>query len=105
MAEDKQKTISCPRCNYERAEIHNLIIAGTVRKIGETIICPKCQKKGGHTMKLLITLLLAALTLYAFIKRTYNYASVQDEVEAPIDYEETREYKENEIWFSGVGRY
>ncbi len=45
MAEDKPKTIRCPRCNYERAEIHNLIIAGTVRKIGETIICPKCQKK------------------------------------------------------------
>ena len=63
------------------------------------------SKKGGHTMKLLITLLLAALTLYAFVKRTYNYASVQDEVEAPIDYEETREYKENEVWFSGVGRY
>jgi len=57
-------------------------------------------------MKYLITLSLAALTLYAFVKRTYNYASVQDEVEAPpIDFEETREYKENEIWFSGVGRY
>jgi len=53
----------------------------------------------------LITLTLAALTLYTFIKRTYKYASVNDEVEAPIDYEETREYKENEIWFSGVGRY
>ena len=35
----------------------------------------------------LITLSLAALALYTFIKRTYNYASVQDEVEAPIDYE------------------
>ena len=35
MAEDKQKTIRCPRCNYERDEIHNLIIAGTVRKIGK----------------------------------------------------------------------
>ena len=63
------------------------------------------SKKGGHTMKLLITLLLAALTLYAFVKQSYKYASVEDEVEAPIDYEETREYKENEIWFSGVGRY
>ena len=56
-------------------------------------------------MKYLITLTLAVLTLCAFVKRTYNYASVEDEVEAPIDYEETREYKENEIWFSGVGRY
>ena len=63
------------------------------------------SKKGGHTMKLLITLLLAALTLYAFVKQSYKYASVEDEVEAPIDYEETREYKENETWFSGVGRH
>ena len=62
------------------------------------------SKKGGHTMKLLITLLLAALTLYAFVKRTYKYASVQDEVEAPIDYE-SDQYKEAETWFSGVGRY
>ena len=55
-------------------------------------------------MKLLITLLLAALTLYAFVKRTYNYASVQDEVEAPpIDYE-SDQYKEAETWFSGMGR-
>ena len=57
-------------------------------------------------MKYLITLSLAALALYAFVKRTYNYASVQDEVEAPpIDFEETREYKEAETWFSGVGRH
>ena len=57
-------------------------------------------------MKYLITVTLAALTLYAFVKRTYKYARVEDRVDAPpIDYEETREYKENEIWFSGVGRY
>ena len=62
------------------------------------------SKKGGHTMKLLITLSLAALTLYAFIKRTYNYASVQDEVEAPIDYESTQAYKDNDPWFTGMGR-
>ena len=55
---------------------------------------------------ILITLSLAALTLYAFIKQSYKYASVEDQVDTPpIDYEETREYKENEIWFSGVGRY
>ena len=53
-------------------------------------------------MKLLITLLLAVLTLYAFVKRTYKYASVQDEVEPPIDYEETQSYKESEYWFSGI---
>ena len=55
-------------------------------------------------MKYLITLSLAALTLYAFVKRTYKYASVNDEVEAPIDYE-SDQYKEAETWFSGVGRY
>ena len=37
--------------------------------------------EGGHTMKYLITLSLAALTLYVFIKRTYKYATVQDEVD------------------------
>ena len=57
-------------------------------------------------MKYLITLSLAALTLYAFVKRTYKYASLEDQVEAPpIDFEETREYKEAETWFSGVGRH
>ena len=52
----------------------------------------------------LITLSLAALTLYAFVKRTYKYASVQDEVDAPIDYESTQAYKESESWFTGMGR-
>lgn len=55
-------------------------------------------------MKYIITLTLAALTLYTFIKRTYKYASVQDTVEAPIDYE-SDQYKEAETWFSGMGRY
>ena len=54
-------------------------------------------------MKLLITLLLAALTLYAFVKRTYKYASVQDSIDAPIDYESDK-YKEAETWFTGMGR-
>ena len=62
------------------------------------------SKKGGHTMKLLITLLLAALTLYAFVKQSYKRATMQDEVEAPIDYESDK-YKEAETWFSGVGRH
>ena len=55
-------------------------------------------------MKYLITLTLAALTLYTFIKRTYKYASVQDSIDAPIDYENTQSYKDNEPWFSGMGR-
>ena len=55
-------------------------------------------------MKLLITLLLSTIALYTFVKRTYKYASVQDEVEAPIDYESTQAYKDNEPWFSGMGR-
>ena len=54
-------------------------------------------------MKYLITLTLAVLTLCAFVKRTYKYASVNDEVEAPIDYE-SDQYKEAETWFSGMGR-
>ena len=57
-------------------------------------------------MKYLITLSLAALTIYAFVKRTYKYARVEDRVDAPpIDYESTQSYKDSEVWFSGVGRY
>ena len=57
-------------------------------------------------MKYLITLTISLIALYAFVKRTYKYASLGDQVEAPpIDFEETREYKEAETWFSGVGRH
>ena len=56
-------------------------------------------------MKYLITLSLVALTLYVFVKRTYKYASVEDQVEEPIDYESTQAYKDNEPWFTGMGRY
>ncbi len=55
-------------------------------------------------MKLLITLLLSTLALFIYVKRSYKYASVNDTVEPPIDYEETQAYKENEVWFSGMGR-
>ena len=54
-------------------------------------------------MKYLITLTLAALTLYAFVKRTYKYARVEDRVDAPpIDYEDTKAFKDNEVWFTGI---
>ncbi|MES3695969.1 hypothetical protein ABFP08_12425 [Mammaliicoccus sciuri] len=84
-------------------------------------------------MKLyLITLAISLIALYTFIKRSYTYASVQDEVEAtnsmrvlkqgdvykdksgnqvmltsqaPLDYEDTQAYKDNESWFTGVGRH
>ena len=56
-------------------------------------------------MKYLVVLILSLVTLFIFIKRAYKISSVQDSIDAPIDYEVTREYKENEIWFSGVGRY
>ena len=56
-------------------------------------------------MKYIITLSLASLTLYSFVKLAYKYASVQDEVDSPIDYESTQSYKDSEVWFSGVGRY
>ena len=56
-------------------------------------------------MKYLITISLAVLTLYAFVKRTYKYASIGDQVDTPpIDYE-SDQYKEAETWFSGVGRH
>ena len=56
-------------------------------------------------MKLyLITLTLSLIALFIFIKRTYKYSSVQDTVEAPIDYESTQSYKDNEPWFTGMGR-
>lgn len=66
-------------------------------------------------MKLyLIILTISLLALYTFIKRSYKYASVQDSIDvesyasdmsAPIDYEDTQAYKDNEPWFSGVGRH
>ena len=55
-------------------------------------------------MKLLITLLLSTLALFIYGKRSYKYASVNDTVEPPIDYESDK-YKEAETWFSGVGRH
>lgn len=55
-------------------------------------------------MKLLITLLLSALALSIYVKRSYKYASIPDTVEPPIDYESDK-YKESETWFSGVGRH
>ena len=70
----------------------------------------------------LITLTISLIALYTFIKRLYKNAGVQDEVEydpdgiyrhyhikkgpiPPIDYEDTQAYKDNEVWFSGVGRH
>ena len=55
-------------------------------------------------MKLLITLLLSTLALFIYVKRSYKYASIPDTVEVPIDYESTQAYKDNEPWFSGMGR-
>ena len=37
-------------------------------------------------MKYLITLTLTLISLYVFLKNTYKYASIQDTVEAPLDY-------------------
>lgn len=53
----------------------------------------------------LITLTISLIALYTFIKQSYKYASVGDEVDTPpIDYEDTQAYKDNEPWFSGMGR-
>ena len=57
-------------------------------------------------MKYLITLTISIIALYVFIKHTYKHASIGDQVDTPpIDYESTQSYKDNEVWFSGVGRY
>ena len=55
-------------------------------------------------MKLIsITLSISVLALYAYTKRYQRYASLGDQVDAPpIDFEETRGFKENEYWFSGI---
>lgn len=51
-------------------------------------------------MKLfIISLLIAAIGIYLY----YKGASVQDEVDAPIDYESDK-FKEAEAFFSGLGR-
>ena len=56
-------------------------------------------------MKYLVVLILSLVTLFIFIKRAYKISSVQDSIDAPIDYENTQSYKDSEMWFSGVGRY
>ena len=55
-------------------------------------------------MKYLVTLTISLIALFIFIKRAYKISSVQDSIDAPIDYEETQSYKDNEPWFSGLGR-
>ena len=55
-------------------------------------------------MKYLVVLILSLVTLFIFIKRAYKISSVQDSIEPPIDYESTQAYKNNEPWFSGMGR-
>ncbi|MBF0793788.1 hypothetical protein [Mammaliicoccus lentus] len=55
-------------------------------------------------MKYLVVLILSLVTLFIFIKRAYKISSVQDSIDAPIDYENTQSYKDNEVWFSGMGR-
>lgn len=42
-------------------------------------------------MKYLITLILTLIILYVYIKESYKYATLPDEVELPIDFE----YKQN----------
>ena len=38
-------------------------------------------------MKILITLLLSTLSLFIYVKCSYKYATIQDTVEPPLDYE------------------
>ncbi|WP_394877025.1 hypothetical protein [Mammaliicoccus lentus] len=54
-------------------------------------------------MKYLIILTISLIALYVFVKRTYKISSVQDSIDAPIDYE-SDQYKEAEAFFIGLGR-
>lgn len=58
-------------------------------------------------MKIYLISLIATMTILAlYIKWYYKMAQVQDDVEqAPIDFEETKGYKENIEWFKGIGRH
>lgn len=60
-------------------------------------------------MKYLITLSLAALTLYVFVKQSYKRATMQDEVDIPVDYELDRDIDRDAIdatlyAYIGMGR-
>ena len=55
-------------------------------------------------MKYLVVLILSLVTLFIFIKRAYKISNVQDSIDAPIDYESTQAYEDNEPWFTGMGR-
>ena len=52
----------------------------------------------------IVTLIFSSFILFAYVKRSYRYASIQDEVDPPVDLEETKAYKENISWFKGIGR-
>lgn len=45
MAEEKTRTMTCPLCGYEHAEIHDLVAADTGVKYKVILICPNCKNE------------------------------------------------------------
>lgn len=37
--------VVCPRCNYNNAELHEIVMADTGWVLDHTVICPNCQKE------------------------------------------------------------
>ena len=53
----------------------------------------------------LISLTVSIIILSLYIKWSYKASQIQDNIDqSPIDFEETKGYKENIAWFKGLGR-
>ncbi|MFV5767237.1 hypothetical protein [Mammaliicoccus sciuri] len=53
----------------------------------------------------LISLTVTMVILALYIKWNYKVSQIQDNIDQPpIDFEETKGYKENIAWFKGLGR-
>lgn len=55
-------------------------------------------------MRYLVIIPILITCAYMALKMAYKASSIQDEVDAPIDYDSDA-YKEAETFFSGFGRY
>lgn len=54
-------------------------------------------------MRYLVIIPILVTCAYIALKMAYKASSIQDEVEAPIDYD-SEAYKEAEAYFVGIGR-
>ena len=55
-------------------------------------------------MRYLVIIPILITCAYMALKMAYKASSIQDEVEAPIDYN-SESYKEADTFFSGFGRF